>query len=292
MEPNPYKYINPFTDYGFKRIFGEEPNKDLLIDFLNSVLFDELGQITDLKYLCTKFTGYTYSDPRSVLDILCENEKGEKFIVELQKTKFKFFKEKALYFTNLPIWMQAQKNDWNFELKAVFVIAILDFILDENKNDTVNFRYDVKFNHIQTIEIFQDKVTIIYFEMPKFNKQLEELANNYEKWLYVLKNLGKLERFPEKLRTEIFEKLFNVAEIARFTPEQLYFYEESLNAVREMKNVLDTAIEESFEKGTEKGIEKGIKKVAINALNCGLKLEEIVNITGLSIDEIEKLKEK
>jgi len=292
MEPNPYKYINPFTDYGFKKIFGEEPNKDLLIDFLNSVLCDELGQITDLKYLRTEFTGYTYSDRRSVFDLYCENEKGEKFIVELQKTKQKFFKDRALYYSTLPIREQAQKNDWNFELKAVFVIAILDFIFDENKKDTENFRYDVKLCDVNTKEVFYNKLTFIYFEMPKFNKPLDELTNNYEKWLYVLKNLGKLERFPEKLRTEIFEKLFNVAEIARFTPEQLYFYEESLNAVREMKNVLDTAIEESFEKGTEKGIEKGIKKVAINALNCGLKLEEIVNITGLSIDEIEKLKEK
>ncbi len=289
MEPNPYKYINPFTDYGFKRIFGEEPNKDLLIDFLNSVLFDELGQITDLKYLCTKFTGYTYSDPRSVLDILCENEKGEKFIVELQKTKFKFFKEKALYFTNLPIWMQAQKNDWNFELKAVFVIALLDFIFDENKKDTENFRYDVKFNHIQTIEIFQDKVTIIYFEMPKFNKQLEELANNYEKWLYVLKNLGKLEKLPENLRTEIFVKLFEVADIDKFTAKQLSFYEESLNKDRDIKNSLDTAREEGYKKGVEEG-----KKIviAINALKKGLSINQIQELTGLSFQEIENLNEK
>src|SRR5271157_4820409 len=91
------KYINPFTDFGFKRLFGEEPNKDLLIDFLNELLKEEQGIIKELTYLKSEQLGRTESDRKAIFDLYCENDRGEKFIVELQKTKQKFFKDRTLY---------------------------------------------------------------------------------------------------------------------------------------------------------------------------------------------------
>ncbi|TXK20942.1 Rpn family recombination-promoting nuclease/putative transposase [Pontibacter qinzhouensis] len=300
------RYINPFTDYGFKRLFGEEPNKDLLLDFLNVLLKEEQGEIKDLTYLKSEHLGTSELDRKAIFDLYCENEKGEKFIVELQKTKQNFFKDRTVYYSTFPIREQAKRADWNYELKAVYTIAILDFVFDEDKNEPNKFRYDIKLTDTETKKVFYDKLTFIYLEMPKFNKTVDELETRFDKWLYVLRNLNRLDRVPEKLKERIFEKLFETAEIARFTPDQVRLYEDSLKYYRDLKNSLDTAREEGLlegmekgllegmEKGIEKGLEKGIEKekleVANNAIRMGLSTDDIVNLTGLSREAIEQLK--
>ncbi len=251
------KYVNPFTDFGFKKLFGEEPNKDLLIDFLNELLREEQGEIKSLTYLKGEHLSNTDLDRKAIFDLYCENERGEKFIVELQKSKQKFFKDRTLYYSTFPIQEQAERGEWNFELKAVYTIAILDFIFDEDKDEPSKYRYDVKLKDNQTNKVFYDKLTFIYLEMPKFNKTLDELETHFEKWMYVIRNLNRLERLPEKLRTRIFEKLFEVAEIAKFTPEQHLGYEDSLKYYRDLKNSLDTANELGREEGREEGIIQG-----------------------------------
>ena len=204
------KYINPFTDYGFKKLFGEEPNKDLLLDFLNELLKEEQGQITDLTYLKTEQLGASDIDRKAIFDLYCENEKGEKFIVELQKSKQNFFKDRTVYYSTFPIREQAKRADWDYELKAVYTIAILDFVFDSDKNEPDKFRYDVKLTDIETKKVFYDKLTFIYLEMPKFNKTVDELETRFDKWLFVLRNLNRLDRVPDKLKEQIlrnFSKL-------------------------------------------------------------------------------------
>jgi predicted transposase/invertase (TIGR01784 family) len=275
------KYINPFTDYGFKKLFGEEINKDLLRDFLNELLKEEQGQIVELTYLKSEHLGTSDIDRKAIFDLYCENEKGEKFIVELQKSKQNFFKDRTLYYSTFPIREQAKRADWNYELKAVYTIAILDFVFDEGKNEPSKYRYDVKLSDIETNRVFYDKLTFIYLEMPKFNKKIEELETRFDKWLYVIKNLNRLDRIPEKLRERIFDKVFEAAEIARFTPEQVRFYEDSLKYYRDMKNSLDTAWEEG--KLQEK------HETAKRLLLKGFGLNEISELTGLSIEQIQEL---
>ncbi len=276
------KYINPFTDYGFKKLFGEELNKDLLLDFLNELLKEEQGQIKDLTYLKTENLGAAENDRKAIFDLYCENEKGEKFIVELQKTKQNFFKDRTVYYSTFPIREQAKRDDWNYELKAVYTIAILDFVFDSDTNDVIKFRYDVKLKDIDTNKVFNDKLTFIYLEMPKFNKSVDELETRFDKWLYVLRNLNKLERIPDKLRERIFDKLFETAEIAKFTQEQVRSYEDSLKYYRDLKNSLDTARDE--------GTIEGKIEVAKNLLSSGVSIDLIINSTGLSEDQIKKLK--
>lgn len=298
MEYFTEKYINPFTDYGFKKLFGEEPNKDLLLDFLNELLKEEQGEIVNLTYLKNEHLGTSEIDRRAIFDLYCENEKGEKFIVELQKSKQNFFKDRTVYYSTFPIREQAKRANWNYELKAVYTIAILDFVFEEDKHEPEKFRYDVKLTDIETQKVFYDKLTFIYLEMPKFNKTIDELETRFEKWLFVLRNLNRLDRVPDKLREQIFEKLFKTAEIAKFTPEQVRSYEDSLKYYRDLKNSLDTAKEEGFEEGIEKGIKKGIKKgiekgiekVAKKLLNNNIPIEIIIKSTGLTKEEIEQLK--
>jgi len=277
------KYINPFTDYGFKRLFGEEPNKDLLLDFLNELLHEEQGKITELTYLKNENLSTTELNRKAIFDLYCTNENGEKFIVELQKTKQKFFKDRTVYYSTFPIRDQALTgSDWNFELKKVYTIAILDFVFDEDKNEPDKFRYDVKLSDIETKKVFYNKLTFIYLEMPKFNKSIDELESKYEKWLFILRNLHKLDRIPERLKEDIFLKLFETAEIAKFSREEYQNYEDSLKYYRDLKNSLDTAREEGFEKGME--------KVAIAMLRDHEPIEKIIRFTGLTINEIETIR--
>ena len=283
---HPATYLNPFTDFGFKKLFGEEYNKDLLIDFLNQLLKNEQGRIKTLTYLKNEHLGRSEADRRAVFDLYCENEQGDRFIVEIQKSKQKFFKDRALYYSTFPIAEQGKAGDWDFELKAVYTVAILDFVFDDDKNDSEKYRYDVKLTDIETSKVFYDKLTFIYLEMPKFEKTLEQLESRFDKWLYVLKNLERLHDIPEKFRDRIFRKLFAAAEIAKFTPEEASAYEDSLKVYRDLKNSIDTAREE----GREEGHEEAMAEAAMKMLNKGLSLEVILDITGLTAEQIERLR--
>jgi len=271
------KYIDPFTDFGFKKLFGEENNKELLLNFLNELLHKEEGKIVSLSYLKTERLGVSEESRRAIFDLYCENEKGEKFIVELQKTKQAFFKDRTLYYSTFPIAEQAIPGDWNFELKAVYTIAILNFIFEENKNDTEKYRYDVMLTDIDTHKIFYDKLTFIYLEVPKFTKEVDELETNFEKWMYVLKNLKRLDNIPDKLQERIFERIFASAEIAKLTPDEYRDYIDSLNSYRDLKNSLDYAKAE------------GKAEVAKKLKTLGIPFEQISKATNLSKEEIERL---
>ncbi|HAA11233.1 MAG TPA: hypothetical protein DCE41_05830 [Cytophagales bacterium] len=278
------RFIHPFTDYGFKRLFGEEPNKDLLLDFLNELLHEQEGQITDLTYLKSEQLGNTTVDRKAVFDLYCLNEKGERFIVELQKTKQNFFKDRTLYYSTFPIQEQAQKADWNFELKAVYTVAILDFVFEEDKDQPDKYRYDVKLSDINTHRVFYNKLTFIYLEMPKFRKSLAELETRFEKWLYVLRNLDRLDSIPEALRERVFEKLFQVAEIAQFTREEYLAYEDSLKYYRDLKNSLDTARDEGVKQEKDAFIQGLLQKGVLSIA----EIAELARTTVPYVEEIQK----
>ncbi|MGB0562796.1 MAG: Rpn family recombination-promoting nuclease/putative transposase [Spirulinaceae cyanobacterium] len=276
------KYINPFTDYGFKRLFGEEPHKDLLLDFLNELLRDQEGEIKSLNYIKNERLGSTSLDRKAIFDLYCENERGEKFIVELQKAKQNFFKDRTVFYATFPIREQAEQGNWNFKLKAVYTVAILDFIFEEDKNKPDKYRYDVKLADIETCKVFYDKLTFIYLEMPKFNKTVEQLTTRFEKWLYVLRNLTQIQEIPEPLQEEVFERLFAVAEIAQFNPAQVRSYEDSLKYYRDLQNTIDTAWDE--------GKAEGIAKVATSLLAMGMDDDQILAATGLTAAQLEALR--
>jgi len=275
------KYINFFTDFGFKKLFGTEFNKPILIDFLNELLSSEAGVITDLTFLSTEQLGRSQFDRRAIFDIHCKNEAGEYFIVELQKAKQNYFKDRSVYYSTFPIQQQAEKGEWNFKLKAVYTIGILDFIFDEDKTDNDVFHHEVKMVDIKTQKIFYDKLTYIYLEMPKFQKSEDELESHFEKWLFVLKNLHKLTNRPAKLQEKIFSQLFEQAEIAQFDDKEYEAYEESLKEYRDLKNSLDTAFDDGeYSKALE---------VAKNMRLEGLADDLIFKMTGLNPTDLEKL---
>ena len=299
-EMNGAKYINPYTDFGFKKLFGTPLNKDLLISFLNS-LFDGKEVVRDLTYLNGENLGNGYGDRRAIFDVYCENEQGETFIVEMQKAEQQFFKDRSVFYSTFPIQNQGKKGIWDFKLKGVYTIGILDFVFPNHEYPQDSLRHEVKLVDVDDKHVFYDKLTFLYLEMPKFNKKEEELKTMFDKWLFVLHNLSRLMKRPAALQERIFTRLFEQAEIARYTPEERQDYEDSLKVYRDMKNVLDTAELRGLEKGRKEGRREGRKEgieqgtfeerrknaKAMKAL--GLPLETIVKVTGMSADDIDKL---
>jgi predicted transposase/invertase (TIGR01784 family) len=293
------KYINLLTDFGFKRLFGSEPNKALLIDFLNVILPPQ-HTVADISYKNNENVGNTTLDRKAIFDIYYESKTGEKFIVEIQKAKQNYFKDRSVYYSTFPIQEQAEKGDWNYKLSSVYTIGILDFIFEEHKQEQ-EFLHTVELKN-QNCEVFYDKLKFIYVELPKFKKKIEELETHFEKWLYLFKHLSELENPPEKLQEGVFKQLFEIAEIAKFTPEEQRAYENSLKYYRDLHNVIETskleARQEGIAMGVEQGIvigrEEGIKSLVLKLLSR--KLGEIPNsiqqkINQLSIELLEDLSE-
>ena len=291
------RYINLFTDFGFKKLFGTEFNKPLLIDFLNELIGPETGIIRDLTFLSTDQLGRSQADRQAIFDIYCENENREKFIVELQKAKQNYFKDRSIYYSTFPIQQQAKKGEWNFKLKAVYTIGILDFVFDEDKEDDRVVYRKIQLMDVDSGRVFYNKLTYIYLEMPKFTKTEEELETHFDKWLYILKNLHLLTDRPKKIQERIFRQLFEQAEIAQFSEQEYQEYENSLKYYRDLKNSIDTAFDEGKIEGKIEGerlgIEKGIAQGKIETAKAmkqkGMNLAVIAEITGLPHAEIEKL---
>ena len=251
------RYINPYTDFGFKKLFGTDMNKDLLISFLNALLHGEQS-IKDITYLNTEHLGTQEIDRRAVFDVYCENEQGEKFLVEIQKGEQQFFKDRSLFYSTFPIREQAVKGkSWDYELKAIYTIGILNFTFDDKDN---YYHHEVKLLDTRTKEVFYDKLTFIYLEMPKFNKSELELETMFDKWMFVLRNLSGLMERPAALQERVFERLFKAAEIAGFSKRELYEYEDSLKVFRDWYSVVKTAEKKGHVKGYEEGEKKGFKE--------------------------------
>jgi predicted transposase/invertase (TIGR01784 family) len=248
------KYISLLTDFGFKRVFGTEPNKALLIDFLNTLL-PVHHRIQDLTFKNNENLGQTPIDRKAIFDIYCQATSGERFIVEIQKAKQNFFKDRSVYYSTFPIQEQSLKGEWNYELTSVYTVGVLDFVFDDHKNeDTLLHVVELKNQHC---EVFYEKLKFIYIELPKFTKSLEELETHLDKWLFLLKHLAELNDPPSPLQEAVFTELFEVAEIANFSPVEQEIYQNSLKYYRDMNNVVDTSREEGRKEGKAEGREEG-----------------------------------
>lgn len=290
------KYINPHTDFGFKRLFGSEFNKELLISFLNA-LFAGKQEIKDVTYMNTEQLGERIESRRAIFDVYCETENGEKFIVEMQNVYQEFFKDRTIYYSTFPIREQAKTGEWDFHLNGVYTVGLLNFIFENKGESAKRMQHEVKLMDVDTKEVFYDKLTYLYVEIPKFNKVEAELETMYDKWMYVLKNLSRLLERPAALQERVFTKLFEQAEIAKFNAQELKAYEESMNAYRDIVNAINTEGKIKYAEGREdgraegraEGMEKRNIEIARNMLGNGESIDKIMLYTGLSKEDIEKI---
>ena len=305
------RYIDPMVDWSFKRLFGSEVNKDILIEFLK-VIFPE-HEIEDITYIPAEQLGIMEDDRKAVFDVICRTKKGEEFIVEMQCATQKHFFERALYYTSFPIMKQGKKaqrdvesgirKEWNYELDGVYFLGVLNFRYEDD--DLIEHRYLLR--EATTGKTMTDKLKFVFIEVEKFSKGVDELTTDFDKWLYILKNLSKLLERPAALRDRIFSRLFDVAEYASLDNIDKQNYVKAMTTARDTHNQIEYAKETGLEEGLSKGREEGRAEGRAEGLEEGreegrydmilkmvqndLPIQTICEITGLSLEEVTKLKD-
>ena len=287
------RYINPYTDFGFKKLFGTELNKDLLISFLNALLNVE-QEITDLTYLNGEHLGDGYGDRRAVFDVYCQLADGKKFIVEMQKAEQAYFKDRSIYYSTFPIREQAPKGGtWDYHLENVYTIGILNFTFPNAEYPADSFMHEIKLTDVEDKHVFYDKLTFIYLEMPKFNKTEDELVTMFDKWMFALRNLSRLLERPKALQERIFTRLFEQAEIARFSPKERREYQESIKDYWDYYSTMTTSFNkgkaEGRAEGRAEGKDEANRENARKMKELGVSSAIISQVTGLTVEEVEKL---
>ena len=291
------KFINPFTDFGFHRIFGQEVHKELLIDFLNQRLTGE-RQIVDITFQNPILQPETIDDRGVIFDIHCRDDQDGWFVVEMQNGAQPYFYDRGIYYLSRAISNQGEKGkDWKFNLCPVYGVFLLNYKMGINSK----FRTDVILADRDTGRMFSDKIRQVYLELPWFTKEADECETDFERWLYLLKHMDTLERMPFKAQKAVFDKLLEVADVANLSKDERVLYDEALKRYRDYKNTIDYAEERGLEKGLkigeekglakglEKGLVKGQRQIAANLKKQGVNIETIAQCTGLSIEEIKEL---
>ena len=323
------EFINPFTDFGFKRIFGQEINKDLTIDFLN-LLLDGERHITDLTINNPEMQPETEAERLVVFDLYCESDDGTQFIVEMQAARQNFFLDRSLYYQSRAIVAQGEKGkDWCYDLQPVYGIFFMDFTMSECSG----LRTDVALMNMNTNKVFNPKLRQIYLEMPRFTKEANECENDFERWLYLIKNMKMLKRMPFKAQRAVWDKLLEVADVASLNKDEKALYDRALKNYRDYHSIMETAQmdghkagwkegheaglkaglkegreaghkagrEEGHKEGLEEGLKQGLQEgmikgelkkqieIAQKLKNMGLSISAIQESTGLSKEEIQQL---
>ena len=262
-----YKYLNLLNDKIFKIVFGTPGREDLMATFLNRILGGP--RITTLKYLNTEHWGPTFEDRGAFFDLLCENETGEKFVVEVQNYPQEFYNKRSVYYASRVILDQANEESrkqrkeekyWNYFYKPVYVVTLLnnrieheDPTLRELKSNPYIYRYN--FREEETKECLKDGTTLIHVELAEFNKTAKELNGDMDKWLYALKNINKFTERPESLDGPEMDMLYEYAKLTSFGSNDL------LNIHRCLMNENDRIMYEcqTREKNIREGREEGLK---------------------------------
>ena len=284
------KFINPFTDVGFKRIFGQEFSKPLLLDFLNSLLEGE-KHIVNLTFL-DKEQPALYDEDRSLIyDIYCETDEGEHIIVEMQNKSQPYFKSRSIYYISESIARQGERgSSWNYAIDSVYLIAFLNFIPLDFKQQ---FRTDVVLAEKNTVDQFSDKLRMIYLQLPLFKKEADECENQVERWIYLLKNMETLSRLPWAAQSAVFKKLESIADVGAMSRDERLKYDEALRKYRDTINVFEGVRMDGLMEGRMEGRKEGQRSEKMeNARKMktyGLALDMIAEITGLSIEEVRGL---
>ena len=272
------KFINPFTDWGFKRIFGQEVNKELLIDFLNE-LFKGEHVIRDIKFRDKEMLGETKDSKSIIFDIFCDTDDGKHIIVEMQNSSMKNYIDRSVYYLCRAVSELGVIGDWDYSLSPVYIISFLNF----KPNDGIleKFRINAGLMDKELEKPLTTKLRLIYLVLPYFNKNVEECENNFDCWIYLLKNMNTLERMPFIAENPVYRKLAQITDITTLSKAEREKYDYSLKNMRDYIATYNTA--------EERGIEKGIIKTARNLKREGVSTSLISRATGLSEEEIESL---
>jgi predicted transposase/invertase (TIGR01784 family) len=275
----PSRYMDLKTDFAFKYVFANEDDKSMVINLLNEILKGRCT-VVEVEYLLPEQLGRSEKERKAFFDLYCKNERNERFVIEMQVARHENFIDRCLFYLTFPIQKQAIKGEeWDYHLDPVFFIAIMDFSMETNNPNYINYH---SLMNEETHEILSDKVQLVTLELGKFNKTEEELETNLDYWMYCFKNAQKLKKQPKKIQGDIFNKLFNRIDTGNLTDDNMETYNKSIMEYADVRFIANSNL--------EIGYEKGIKKVALNMLNLAMPINEIAKATGLTPAQIQQIK--
>jgi predicted transposase/invertase (TIGR01784 family) len=241
------------------------------MSFLNSML-PESHQISVLSFQKTEQLPDHQDDRKTIFDILCEDKNGEKFIIEMQKSRMTHFMDRSVYYSTFPIQSQAQKGKWDFKLTRVYLIAILDFEYDKNE------KYWKKRQLLRTFSLRDEKGVVMtnnlhfkFLQLPLFKKKRHQLKTQFDKWCFFLNNLENIDKIPNILNEPIFMKAFDVATVNNMDPNDYILYQISKSKKYDMEILQDEARERGMEQGLEQGMKQGIEKGMEKGIEKGME---------------------
>ena len=294
------KFINPLTDIGFKRIFGD---KEIMLNFLNS-LFEGEFVIKDLEYLDKEQEALPGDERNIIYDLFCKTETGMEFIVEMQSRSQLFFRDRILYYLSRAIAGQGMKGDeWNYKLTPIYGIYWMNFSLNEDGHviDDVSLYSKAQLKDGINAKPFTDKVRAITIDMHSFNKLPSNCETTLDQWIYNIKNMDNMTTMPFKEKNNVFAHLETLSDYYAMDPEDRKVYDAALRRSRDYYATLESAKVEGLAEGRAEGREVGraegraegrMNEKYENARKMkskGFSVEDIADITGLSVDDIEKL---
>lgn len=282
--------INPFTDFGFKYIFGREGAKEYLIDFLNGLLKDEenFEPIEDIRYTDKENKGSGTLDRGIIYDINCVTTSGKQFIVEMQNSQQEFFFDRSIYYFCRAINEQGERGqNWKYNLRPVYIVAFVNFEIPEPRDQV---RSDVGFCNLQTKEPISDKARFIYIQLPKFRKKRKEDCKNiFEWWIYNLINMETMEQLAFIKQHNLFQRLSEITEYAALNKEQRKVYDADLKAYRDLTNSIEFAESKGRQEGRQEGVSLERSKIVSTLFRNGMKPDTISRMTGISETEVNRI---
>lgn len=287
------RYVDILTNGGFKALFGDINNKEAVMAIINALL-PEHRQVADIEYLPTERQGQMEDNKEYRYDFMCRDSSGAMFIVELQRYREKSWFKRCVSYAARAYDRQNRRGE-NYDVPPVYLIGLMGTEIDHPDQEFWRDRYvsEYTFREKEANDLLDETIVIIFAELVRFDKAESECMTDMDRMLFILKNMGRLDRQPELLRREIYTKIFEACEIARFNEDKLIQFNKDMYDERRRNGELAAAIEEGMEKGLEKGLEKGreegIAEAVRKMLAAGLSMEQVCGIMGMTADEIGEI---
>lgn len=275
------RYVDLLSNGGFKAVFGDRNNKDVVISVIN-MLLPEGKQVKDIEYAPTEHQGQLETSKEFRYDFMCRGTDNSFFIVEVQSNPEEFWFKRCVSYASR-VYDRQNKRGGEYDVPPVYLIGLMGIDVKHERQELWKGRYvsEYTFREKLTGELQDDTIFIIFAELRRFDKQLDECHDDLEKMLYIIKNGWRLQKQPRKLRAEIFTRLFQACDIPRFDEAKRIQYDKDMFDERRYNGEINAAKKEGrLEANTE---------AARNLKLLGVDVEIIAQATGLAVEEIEKL---
>ena len=283
------RYVNLLSNSGFKAVFGDRANKDVVMSVIN-MLLPGSKKVSEIEYAPTEHQGQLENNKEFRYDFMCKGEDGTFFIVEVQSNPEEFWFKRCVSYASR-VYDRQNRRGQEYDVPPVFLIGLMGIDVKHENIDLWKNRFvsEYTFREKQTNELLDETIFIIFAELKRFNKELAECDNDLEKMLYIIKYGWQLQNQPKELQNDIFVKLFNACDIPRFDEAKRIQYEKDMFDERRYNGEINAARKEGHAEGVAEGRAEGVAEVAKSMILNGISIEQVIKITGLTQTEVEAL---